>query len=81
MRNWARVSSDTICGGCGATIPAKAAVITITLKDVKRPLIRCETCVGLQAPPDLPEHVEQRSEITPMRKLAHEFGGKIWKRG
>lgn len=70
MRSWTRVSGNTLCGGCGATIPKNGAAIQITLSSVKRALIRCETCVGLSAPPDLQERIEQTSEIMPMRKLA-----------
>ena len=39
----------------------------ITLVQVKRPLLRCEECIGLRAPLDLPL-LTARAELTPFTR-------------
>ncbi len=53
MTQWERVSFTAKCGECGAILADSTPMLTIQLSNVRRKLIRCQTCAG-PAPPDLP---------------------------
>jgi len=68
MREWRRVPADTLCGNCSNTIPQDEPAIYIKLENVKRELVRCQSCIGV-APPDLPPRIRPQSTTKPMQKL------------
>lgn len=82
MRRWDRVPTATFCGNCGHLLPPGTLAIYIKLRALKRELIRGECCMG-SAPPDIAASIPHRttSPMVPTKKIAHQFGGKIWKHG
>lgn len=73
MRTWQRVDRHTLCGGCGAVIPAGAPMLLMTISTVKRARWRCVGCAG-EAPPDLPATVVSSTRVEtamePLRSIA-----------
>lgn len=68
MRTWERVSYGCCCGQCGEQLGEGQACLLIALPNLKRRLVRCETCAG-QAPPDLPAHPVRSHMTQKMQQL------------
>lgn len=50
-RLWKRLTTDEHCGQCGHQILRDHLICFLMLPNVKRPLLRCESCAG-PAPAD-----------------------------
>lgn len=82
MTKWDRAPVDMLCGLCSSHIHSNAPILLIQLPNVKRLRVRGECCAG-HAPPDLAPSVARPTTraMTPIKKTAAKFGGKIWKHG
>ncbi len=64
MKLWKRLTTDEHCGRCGQQILRDAPICLLIVPNVKRPLLRCESCAG---PPD--DALAQRDrEIAELRQ-------------
>jgi hypothetical protein len=71
LRQWARAQiGQAVCGRCERTVVVGDPVQLVTFPGMARRLVRCETCAGSPAPPELPGRIEQSERVgQPMTRL------------
>ena len=82
MKRWTRAERDCLCGRCGEPIQAAEPVLAIAITGVKRPIMRCQRCVG-EPPPSLPAQLERAvrepARLLSFKALADQVSVQDWK--
>lgn len=68
MKVWKVLTTDEHCGQCGHQILRDHQMCFLMLPNVKRPLLRCESCAGPAPEDPLAQKLRERAELDAPRK-------------